>query len=355
MRTVLVTGVAGFIGFHTAEHLLARGDAVVGLDSLNTYYDVSLKEARLDRLRGREGFRFLRTDLVDREALEDAFTNNPISDVVHLAAQVGVRASLEAPRVYVDSNVVGFLNILECCRHHAVRHLVYASSSSVYGGSAKVPYRVRDGADHPINLYAATKRANELMAHSYSHLFGLPTTGLRFFTVYGPWGRPDMAMFRFARAILEGEPLDIYNGGDMERDFTFVVDVVDALLRVLDRVPSRDASWDAEAPSPGSSSAPYRLYNIGNALPVRLTEVIDALEAALGRRARRNLLPMHPGDMRATHADVTDLEREIGYRPATDLRVGIQAFVDWFVDYYGVPRDVPPGGRHAPHGGRRAP
>ena len=334
-RIVLVTGVAGFIGYHTALRLLDRGDDVVGLDNLNDYYDVSLKAARLRLLQEHARFRFLRADLVDRDAVEEAFTANPFTEVVHLAAQVGVRASVDTPRLYVDSNVVGFLHILECCRHYAVRHLVYASSSSVYGGNTKVPYGVRDGADHPINLYAATKRCNELMAHTYSHLFCLPTTGLRFFTVYGPWGRPDMAIFRFAHAIVEGRPLDVFNGGDMERDFTFIDDIVEGVLRVLDQPPARDEGWNANAPSPERSSAPYRLYNIGNASPVRLMDVIEALEAALGRLAQKNLLPMQPGDMRATHADVTDLVREVGYRPTTDLRVGIQAFVDWFCTYYG--------------------
>ena len=335
-RTVLVTGAAGFIGFHTALRLLERGEIVVGLDNLNDYYDVALKQARLGILREREGFHFRRADLVDRDAVEAVFAGHNITEVVHLAAQVGVRASVEAPRAYVDSNIVGFLHVLEGCRDYAIRHLVYASSSSVYGCNSKVPYAARDGADHPMSFYAATKRSNELMAHTYSHLFGLPTTGLRFFTVYGPWGRPDMAMFRFAHAIVEGRPLDVFNDGDMERDFTFIEDVVEGLLRVLERAPSADEHWNANAPSPERSSAPYRLYNIGNSSPVRLMDVIEALEVALGRRASKNFLPMQAGDMRATHAEVGDLVRDVGYHPSTDIRAGIQTFVDWFCGYYGV-------------------
>ena len=337
-RTVLVTGAAGFIGFHTALRLLRRGDHVVGLDNLNDYYDVTLKEDRLRLLRAHASFSCVWADLVDAEAVNATFCSHDIGEVVHLAAQVGVRASVEAPRAYVDSNVVGFLNVLESCRHHAVRHLVYASSSSVYGGNTKVPYSVHDRADHPISLYAATKRSNELMAHSYSHLFCLPTTGLRFFTVYGPWGRPDMALFLFARAIVEGRPIDVFNKGDMARDFTFVDDVVEGVVRALDKVAQPDPDWRSDAPDPASSAAPYRIYNIGNDAPVRLMDVIEALESALGRSAQKNLLPRQLGDMRVTHADVDDLQRDVGYRPATDLRAGIRAFADWFCDYYGVER-----------------
>ena len=335
-RTVLVTGAAGFIGFHTALRLLRQGDHVVGFDNLNDYYDVTLKEDRLRELAAHVGFTSVRADLVDAEAVAAVFGSADIRQVVHLAAQVGVRASVEAPRAYVDSNVVGFLNVLECCRHHSVQHLVYASSSSVYGGNTAVPFSVHDRVDHPISLYAATKRSNELMAHSYSHLFGLPTTGLRFFTVYGPWGRPDMALFLFAHAIVEGRPINVFNNGDMVRDFTFVDDVVEGVVRALDRVPRPDDEWSSDAPDPASSSAPYRLYNVGNDAPVRLQDVIEALESALGRSAQKNLLPQQPGDMRVTHADVHDLQRDVGYRPTTELRVGIRAFADWFCDYYGV-------------------
>lgn len=337
-RTVLVTGAAGFIGFHTALRLLRRGDHVIGFDNLNDYYDVTLKEDRLRELEAHDAFTGVRADLVDAEAIADVFRSFDVALVVHLAAQVGVRASVEAPRAYVDSNVVGFLNVLECCRHHAVRHLVYASSSSVYGANTAVPFSVRDRVDHPISLYAATKRSNELMAHSYSHLFGLPTTGLRFFTVYGPWGRPDMALFLFAQAIVEGRPIEVFNNGDMERDFTFVDDIVEGIVRALDRPPRPDGDWNSDAPDTASSSAPYRLYNIGTDAPVRLLDVIEALESALGQTAQKTFLPQQLGDMRVTHADVNDLQRDVGYRPRTKLRDGVRAFADWFCDYYGVRR-----------------
>lgn len=335
-RTVLVTGAAGFIGFHTALRLLRRGHRVVGFDNLNDYYDVSLKENRLRKLEEHAGFTNVRADLVDAEALAEVFRASDIRLVIHLAAQVGVRASVKAPRAYVDSNVVGFLNVLECCRRHSVEHLVYASSSSVYGSNTTVPFSVHDGVDHPINLYAATKRSNELMAHSYSHLFALPTTGLRFFTVYGPWGRPDMALFLFARSIVKGRPIDVFNSGDMARDFTFIDDVVEGIVRVLDKPPESDDAWSSQTPDPASSSAPYRLYNIGNGTPVRLLAMIEALESALGRSAQKNFLPQQPGDMQVTHADVEDLWRDVGYRPATKLSEGVQAFADWFCEYYGV-------------------
>jgi UDP-glucuronate 4-epimerase len=337
-RTVLVTGAAGFIGFHTALRLLRRGDHVIGFDNLNDYYDVTLKEDRLRELEAHDAFAGVRADLVDAQAIADVFRSFDVGLVVHLAAQVGVRASVEAPRAYVDSNVVGFLNVLECCRHHEVRHLVYASSSSVYGANTAVPFSVRDRVDHPISLYAATKRSNELMAHSYSHLFGLPTTGLRFFTVYGPWGRPDMALFLFAQAIVEGRPIEVFNNGDMERDFTFVDDIVEGVVRALDRPPLPDRDWNSDAPDTASSSAPYRLYNIGNDAPVRLLDVIEALESALGQTAQKTFLPQQLGDMRVTHADVNDLQRDVGYRPRTKLRDGVRAFADWFCDYYGVRR-----------------
>jgi UDP-glucuronate 4-epimerase len=337
-RTVLVTGAAGFIGFHTALRLLRRGDHVIGFDNLNDYYDVTLKEDRLRELEAHDAFTGVRADLVEAEAVAEVFRSFDVGLVVHLAAQVGVRASVEAPRAYVDSNVVGFLNVLECCRHHEVRHLVYASSSSVYGANTAVPYSVHASVDHPISLYAATKRSNELMAHSYSYLFGLPTTGLRFFTVYGPWGRPDMALFLFAQAIVDGRPIDVFNNGDMVRDFTFVDDVAEGVVRALDRVPRPDEGWRTVAPDPATSSAPYQLYNVGNDSPVRLLDVIKELEAALGRPAQIRFLPQQPGDMRVTHADVDDLQRDVGYRPTTNLRSGIRAFAQWFCDYYKVRR-----------------
>lgn len=335
-RTILVTGAAGFIGYHTALRLLQRGDHVIGFDNLNDYYDVELKHARLRKLEAYASFCDVRADLVDGEAVDATFRAHPIDEVIHLAAQVGVRASVETPRAYVDSNILGFLHVLEGCRHYGARQLVYASSSSVYGASTRVPYCVGDHASHPISLYAATKRSNELMAHSYAHLFGLPTTGLRFFTVYGPWGRPDMALFVFARAIVEGRPLELFNGGDMVRDFTFVDDAVDAILRVLDDPPATDSGWDSSASDPATSAAPYRLYNVGNDAPVDLTRVIEELEQALGRKADRRLLPAQPGDMRVTHANIERLHRATAYRPDTDLRAGIRAFADWFCNYYRV-------------------
>lgn len=337
-RTVLVTGVAGFIGFHAALRLLQCGDIVVGLDNLNNYYDVSLKKSRLQLLSEYAGFIAVHADVCDAKAVDAVFRDHDIRDVIHLAAQVGVRGSAEAPRAYVDTNVVGFLNILESCRRNAVRHLVYASSSSVYGANAMTPYSVHHGASHPLSLYAATKRSNELMAHSYSHSFGLPTTGLRFFTVYGPWGRPDMAMFLFARAIVERRPIDVYGNGNMIRDFTFVDDVVEALIRVLDKIPQLDKNTNSMdgISSPAMSIDPYRIYNIGNDAPVRIMQVIEELEAALGRKAIMNFLPPPVSDMQTTHADVDDLQREVGYRPETDLHTGIRAFINWFCEYHGI-------------------
>jgi UDP-glucuronate 4-epimerase len=333
---VLVTGCAGFIGMHVAERLLARGDEVVGLDNLNAYYDPSLKEARLARLLPHAGFGFHRLDLADREAMPTLFAQGRFQRVVHLAAQAGVRYSLRNPHAYTDTNVSGFLNILEGCRHNACEHLVYASSSSVYGANRKLPFSVHDSTDHPVSLYAASKKANELMAHTYSHLFRLPVTGLRFFTVYGPWGRPDMSLFLFTRAILEGQPIEVFNHGQMERDFTYIDDIVEGVVRVLDRVPVPDAAADMSHPDPAVSDAPYRLYNIGNHSPVKLTVFIETLERALGRPAQKKLLPMQPGDVPATYAEVADLQADVGFAPSTHLEDGIARFVAWYRSYYGV-------------------
>ncbi len=333
---VLLTGAAGFIGAAVAAPLLARGDEVVGLDNLNDYYDVQLKRDRVAQLQGRPGWRFEAMDVADRAGLQALFERERFDRVVHLAAQAGVRYSLRNPHAYVDSNVVGFVNLLEACRHMQVQHLVYASSSSVYGGNTRMPFSEHDSVDHPVSLYAATKKANELMAHTYSHLFGLPTTGLRFFTVYGPWGRPDMALFLFTRAILEGRPIDVFNQGQMRRDFTYIDDVVEGVVRVLDRVPGPDPDYRSEAPDPGSSHAPYRVFNIGNHEPVALLDFIACLEEALGRPAVKNLLPMQPGDVPATYADVDALAAWVGFRPSTDVRTGVRRFVAWYRDYYRV-------------------
>lgn len=336
MAPVLVTGAAGFIGFHTCRALLSRGEAVVGLDNLNDYYEVSLKEARLALLRNEPSFRFERVDVADGPALEAVFRREKPDRVIHLAAQAGVRYSLKNPQAYVSSNLVGFANILECCRHGNVAHLVYASSSSVYGANTRMPFSVHDNVDHPVSLYAATKKANELMAHTYSHLYGLPTTGLRFFTVYGPWGRPDMALFLFTRAILSGQPIELYNNGHMRRDFTYIDDIVEGVVRTLDRVPTGNPNWSGDAPDPGSSRAPYKVYNIGNNQPVELMEFVEAIEDALGMKAEKVFLPMQPGDVPATWADVDDLMRDTGFRPATPIRVGIRKFIAWYREYYGV-------------------
>ena len=333
---VLVTGAAGFIGSTLAHRLLDRGDEVLGYDNLNDYYDVRLKEARLERLTPRAGFSFLKASLEDRAAMEQAFADFRPQRVVNLAAQAGVRYSLENPRAYIDANIVGFINILECCRHGGIEHLVYASSSSVYGANRKLPFAVEDSVDHPVSLYAATKKSNELMAHTYSHLFGLPTTGLRFFTVYGPWGRPDMALFLFTRKILAGEPIDVFNFGQHTRDFTYIDDIVEGVIRTLDRVPGPDPAFDPLLPSPASSSAPYRVYNIGNHRPVQLSRYIELIEQALGRTAEKRLLPLQPGDVPDTEADVDALMRDTGYSPATPVEVGIQRFVDWYRGFYGV-------------------
>ncbi len=331
-RPVLVTGVAGFIGYHLAERLLGEGRSVVGLDNVNAYYDVRLKHARLERLASRPGFRFVRQDLVDRDAVDRLVASVRPEIVVHLAAQAGVRYSLENPQAYVDSNVVGFMAILEACRRRAVGHLVYASSSSVYGANTLLPFSVHHNVDHPVSLYAATKKANELMAHTYSHLYGLPTTGLRFFTVYGPWGRPDMALFIFTEALLRGRPITVYNHGHMRRDFTYVLDVVEGVRRVMDRVPAPDPDWSGMRPDPGSSRAPYRIYNIGNNNPVELLHLIATLEKALGVRAVKELLPMQPGDVPATFADVDDLVRDTGFQPSTSIEAGVERFVRWYRD-----------------------
>lgn len=332
----LVTGAAGFIGFHTALKLLERGDEVVGLDNLNAYYDVGLKEARLARLVGREGFVFHRLGLDDRVGMERLFRESRPQRVIHLAAQAGVRYSLTNPHAYVDSNLVGFLHILEGCRHHEVEHLVYASSSSVYGGNTTMPFSVHHNVDHPFSLYAATKKANELMAHTYSHLYGLHTTGLRFFTVYGPWGRPDMALYLFTKAILEGRPIDVFNEGRMRRDFTYIDDIVEGVVRVTDRLPESNPEWDGAKPDPGSSRAPYRLYNIGNNNPVELMHLIRVIEECVGREAEKRMLPMQPGDVPATFADVDDLMRDAGFAPSTPIEEGVARFVQWYKDYHGV-------------------
>jgi UDP-glucuronate 4-epimerase len=332
---VLVTGAAGFIGSRLSERLLERGDEVLGYDNVNGYYDPRLKEARLDRLLPRDGFRFVRAALEDRPALEAAFVDFTPQRVVNLAAQAGVRYSLENPHAYIESNIVGFMNVLESCRHHGVEHLVYASSSSVYGANRKLPFDVADSVDHPVSMYAATKKANELMAHTYSHLFALPTTGLRFFTVYGPWGRPDMALFLFTRRILAGEPLDVFNHGRHTRDFTYIDDIVEGVIRTLDRIPGPDPDFDPLAPNPASSAAPYRVYNIGSHRPIQLLRYIEVLEECLGRKAELRLLPLQPGDVPDTYADVQALQRDTGYTPSTPVEVGVRRFVEWYRGFYG--------------------
>jgi UDP-glucuronate 4-epimerase len=333
---ILVTGAAGFIGARLSERLLERGDTVLGYDNLNDYYDPSLKEARLRRLQPQAGFLMVRGGLEDRSALEAAFEGFAPQRVVNLAAQAGVRYSLQNPHAYIQSNIVGFMNILEACRHHGVEHLVYASSSSVYGGNRKLPFAVEDSVDHPLSLYAASKKANELMAHTYSHLYRLPTTGLRFFTVYGPWGRPDMALFQFTQRILAGEPIELFNNGQHTRDFTYIDDIVEGVIRTLDHVPGPDPNYDPRAPNPATSDAPYRVYNIGNNAPVQLLDYIEVLEQALGRKAQRRLLPLQPGDVPDTFADVSALQRDVGYAPSTPIQTGIARFVQWYRAYYKV-------------------
>jgi UDP-glucuronate 4-epimerase len=334
-RVILVTGAAGFIGFHLCTRLLTEGRQVVGVDNLNPYYDVTLKEARLERLQGMKGFIFRRLDVADAGSVRGLFSDFAPARVVHLAAQAGVRYSLTNPDAYVQANVVGFLNILEGCRHGGVEHLVYASSSSVYGANKKLPFGVADPVNHPVSLYAATKRSNELFAHSYSHLFGLPTTGLRFFTVYGPWGRPDMALFLFTRSIIQGLPLDVFNEGRMVRDFTYVDDIVKGTLAALERVPSGDQSWDAVHPRPDSSSAPWRIYNLGNSQPTELMKLIEEVERCVGRKAELRMLPNQPGDVTETSANVTESRRDLGFEPSTPIEVGVPKFVEWYRSYYG--------------------
>ncbi|ABA75808.1 MULTISPECIES: NAD-dependent epimerase [Pseudomonas] len=333
---ILVTGAAGFIGFHVSQALLARGDEVVGIDNLNDYYEVALKDARLAQLTPQEGFRFIRMDIGDRTAMAELFETEGFEKVVHLAAQAGVRYSLENPHAYADSNLTGFLNVLEGCRQTHVKHLVYASSSSVYGANESMPFAVQDNVDHPVSLYAATKKANELMAHSYSHLYRLPTTGLRFFTVYGPWGRPDMSPFLFVRAILEGKPLKVFNYGKHRRDFTYIDDIVDGVIRVLDHVAAPNAQWSGLKPDPASSAAPWRLYNIGNSQPVELLDYIKHIEQALGKTTHKELLPLQPGDVEHTYADVEQLKIDTGYAPDTPIESGIQRFVNWYKDFYNI-------------------
>ena len=332
---VLVTGAAGFIGFHLAKRLLDDGCEVVGIDNMNPYYDISLKEARLEDLKQEDNFRFFQIDLCDRSKLEELFARQGLEVVVNLAAQAGVRYSLENPYAYVDSNLVGFMNLLECCRHQAVNHLVFASSSSVYGANTRMPFSVHHNVDHPVSLYAATKKANELMAHTYSHLYGLPCTGLRFFTVYGPWGRPDMALFLFTQAILEDQPIKVFNHGKMQRDFTYIDDIIEGVVRVMGRLPEANPEWSGEAPDPGTSLAPYKVYNIGNNNPVELTKFIEVIEDVLGKKAKKELMDIQPGDVAATYADVDDLMEDVGFKPDTPIEVGIAHFVEWYKNFYG--------------------
>jgi UDP-glucuronate 4-epimerase len=332
---ILVTGAAGFIGFFVSQGLLTRGDEVVGLDNLNDYYDPQLKLARLNILRDHKNFRFVKLDLTDRRGIEALFAAEKFGRVIHLAAQAGVRSSIEKPHIYVDSNVTGFLHIIEGCRHNSVEHLVYASTSSVYGANTHLPFAVDQNVDHPLSLYAATKKANELMAHCYSSLYGLPTTGLRFFTVYGPWGRPDMALFLFTANILAGKPIDVFNYGRHKRDFTYVGDIAAGVIATLDHIAKPDADWNSDAPNPSTSSAPYRLYNIGNQRPIELLRYIEVLEQCLGRKAEKNLLPLQPGDVPETLAEVEALTRDVGYRPSTPIEEGVRRFVEWYREYYG--------------------
>lgn len=333
---IVVTGAAGFIGSRLSEKLLARGDEVIGIDNMNDYYDVRIKEARLARLLPNSAFSFHKIDVADRAAVDNVFTTQKPARVMHLAAQAGVRYSIENPRAYIDSNVVGFMNILEACRHNELEHLVYASSSSVYGANTSMPFSVHDNVDHPVSMYAATKKANELMAHSYSHLYGLPTTGLRFFTVYGPWGRPDMSLFLFTKNILEGKPIDVFNYGNHRRDFTYVDDIVEGVTRCIDKVAASAPQWSGDKPDPGTSQAPYRLYNIGNNAPVELMDFIAAIEKCLGIEAKKNMLPLQLGDVPDTYADVQALVDDLDYKPATSIEDGIANFISWYKDYYNI-------------------
>jgi UDP-glucuronate 4-epimerase len=336
VKKILITGAAGFIGSSLGKRLLDRGDNVTGIDNINDYYDVNLKLARLQQLQEREEFRFVKRDLQDRSGMERLFAEGGFDAVVNLAAQAGVRYSLKNPYSYIDSNIVGFLNVLEGCRHNNVGHLVFASSSSVYGANTKMPFSVHDNVDHPVSLYAATKKANELMSHTYASLYKIPCTGLRFFTVYGPWGRPDMALFLFTKAILENRPIDVFNYGKMRRDFTYIDDIVEGVIRVVDRIPQPDPLWHGDNPDSAVSYAPYRLYNIGNHNPVELMKFIEFLESCLGKKAEKNLMPIQAGDVPATYADVDDLIRDVGFKPATPIEVGIARFVEWYKDYYGI-------------------
>lgn len=333
---ILVTGAAGFIGSFTAKQLLERGEDVVGVDNFNDYYDVSLKEARAATLDPFDNFKMVRVDVADREAIEALFEQQSFDKVVHLAAQAGVRYSIENPHSYIESNIVGTMNILEGCRHNDVQHLVYASSSSVYGANTAMPFSIHQNVDHPLALYGATKKANELMAHTYSNLYGLPTTGLRFFTVYGPFGRPDMALFMFTKNIIEGKPIDVFNYGNHRRDFTYVADIVEGVIRTMDHTAAPNDNWDAANPDPGTSRAPYRIYNIGNQQPVELGRYIEVIEECVGRKAEKNLLPLQPGDVPDTYADTEDLAKDVGYQPNTPIEIGVRNFVDWYVEYYGV-------------------
>ena len=333
---ILVTGVAGFIGSSLAIRLLERGDEVVGIDNLNDYYDVNLKLARLERLKDYSRFKFIKLEISDRTAMEELFIAEKFQRVMHLAAQAGVRYSITNPHAYIDANIIGFMNILEGCRHNAIEHLAYASSSSVYGANTNMPFSIHDNVDHPVSLYAASKKANELMAHTYSHLYNLPTTGLRFFTVYGPWGRPDMSLFMFTRNILEGKPIDVFNYGNHRRDFTYIADIVEGVVRVIDKPAQANASWASDNPDPGTSLAPYRVYNIGNNNPVNLLAFIETLEKCLGKQAIKNLLPLQPGDVPDTYADVSDLVSDLGYKPGTSLETGIGNFVEWYRNFYRV-------------------
>ncbi len=335
MSNYLITGSAGFIGYHLSKRLLEEGYKIIGIDNLNKYYDVTLKEARLNMLKQYGNFTFYKAALEDGEAIKQIFASHNVSLVINLAAQAGVRYSLENPMAYINSNIVGFVNILEACRYNGVEHLIFASSSSVYGNNKKVPFSVHDNVDHPISLYAATKKSDELLAHVYSHLFGIPTTGLRFFTVYGPWGRPDMALFLFTRSILEDKPIKVFNYGNMMRDFTYIDDIVEGVARLIPKPPKPNPEWDAENPDPGTSSAPYKIYNIGNNNPVKLTRFIEVIEEKLGKKAIKEYLPMQPGDVPVTYADVDDLMRDVGFKPSTSIEEGVGRFIDWYKEYYG--------------------
>ena len=336
MKNILVTGAAGFIGFHLSNYLLKKNEQVFGIDDLNNYYDVNLKLARLEQLQKQPNFHFYQTSLANRETMAKLFAETKFDVVVNLAAQAGVRYSIENPHAYIDSNIVGFTNILEGCRHSKVNHLVFASSSSVYGANTKMPFSAHDPVEHPISLYAATKKTNELLAHTYSHLYNLPTTGLRFFTVYGPWGRPDMALFMFTKAIVTGQPINVFNLGKMQRDFTYIDDIVEGIVRVMNKVPSPNPTWSGDTPDPGTSNAPYKIYNIGNNQPVELMYFIKVLEHCLGKKAKKNMLPMQLGDVPVTYANIDDLYHDVGFKPNTSIELGIERFVAWYKDYYKV-------------------